>query len=205
MLQRRFIAAQGLSRLTLFNLVAFQLIWWLGVLYGNQSLLIIVIILWAHLFISPRQSRDAKLFLMGALIGAVIDGALIQSGLLIFTEFPIWLGLLWGYLFVCLPYSLRFFSTFPVLAKAFIGGISGGGSYYSGEIFGAVQLQSLHHSDLPFLLSDVAAVSDGSQPSVMLSVLCIVCIWAVLFPLMFVIEQRITSKAPNATGRINHV
>lgn len=204
MLQRRFIAAQGLSRLTLFNLIAFQLIWWLGVLNGNQSLLIIVIILWAHLLISPRQSRDAKLFLMGALIGAVIDGALIQSGLLIFTEFPIWLGLLWGYLFVCLPYSLRFFSTFPVLSKAFIGGIAGGGSYYSGEIFGAVQFQSLHQSGLSFFLNDAAA-SDVSQPNVMLSVLCIVCIWAVLFPLMFVIEQRITSKAPNATGRINHV
>lgn len=143
----------------LLNVVGFQCIWWLGVLTANTYLWLSAFLLIVHLkFYGFR--REGWFVLNLALLGMLVDGALIYTGVYSFDSFPYWLILLWGGFACTLKHSLQFSLTLPIFFKMLFGAVGGGLSYYAGYKLGAV---SFPYNEL-------------------LSLIIVAVIWSVLFP-----------------------
>ncbi|WP_144213415.1 DUF2878 domain-containing protein [Shewanella donghaensis] len=158
----------------LINILAFQVIWWAGVLAGNQLILIPALLVVWHFVVSPQKVIDAKVMFSVVVIGVLSDSLLAAVGIFEFTQLPIWLLLLWGYFAISLNYSLSLFNALPVAIQALLGGIFGSLSYIGGANLGAVSL--------PYGTAFTSGV--------------LFLIWCLLFPLCLKISLVIRSKQP---------
>ena len=158
----------------LINIFAFQVIWWAGVLAGNQLLFIPILLLIWHFIVSSDKALDAKVMFIGVVIGVMTDSLLVATGLFEFTQLPIWLVLLWAYFAISLNYSLSLFNSMPAALQAFLGGVFGSLSYIGGANLGAV--------GLPHSTAFSAAV--------------LFLIWCFLFPCLLKISLIIRNKQP---------
>ncbi|WP_076541105.1 DUF2878 domain-containing protein [Shewanella sp. UCD-KL21] len=156
----------------IINVIAFQIIWWAGVLAGNQLLYIPGLLLIWHFIVSRQRALDFKVMLSCTIIGVLIDLTLTLTGLFSFTVVPIWLLLLWCYFAISLNYSLGFFSGLPIIVQVLVGGVFGSLSYLAGANFGAVDFP---HGDL-FTTAILAMI------------------WALLMPLFLYIAKFIRHK-----------
>ena len=87
------------------NFVWFQTIWWLVILFQNDAVMPVMLLILAWIAVSPKRLEDAKLMGTLFLLGTIVDAALTNVGLFIFNEtevllpgwpIPIWLSLLWA-------------------------------------------------------------------------------------------------------------
>ena len=124
------------------NLIAFNLSWLLLVVFGNTFILLPLLWLMAHIYISPQRWAELKLICTVAVIGIAIDSLLQQLGAFEFANpnhIPLWLMTLWLCFAATLNHSLGFLARSHLLQIA-VGALLPGLSYLAGARFGAVEL-----------------------------------------------------------------
>ncbi|MBR9882948.1 DUF2878 domain-containing protein [Marinobacterium lacunae] len=133
----------GISDNIVVNLIGFQLCWWLAVLWQQQSVPWLMLLLCAHVLLHSDRLTELRLILATALLGYLVDTLLVLGGVFHFTPTavlpPLWLALLWCCFAATLRQSLKPLAPHPYLA-ALLGGIAGSGSYLLGARLGAVEL-----------------------------------------------------------------
>lgn len=154
--------------LTIVNLVMFQCVWWLSILYQNAALGLSLSLLMFHFLLSNRMKSDLMLMLKVALVGIVVDSLLIYVGVFVFSETPYWLILLWCHFGISLRYSMAFAQKLPWYINGLIGGVFGCLSYLAGARFGAVHLPLEYFT----------------------SVMILFAIWLVIFPMFVNVSRR---------------
>jgi len=161
----------GLSQNFWINLIGFQLIWWICVLFGNTWLLAVCVLLGFHLLFHREPIVETSTILICAIIGFCIDALLTLKGMFIFPNDsslpPIWLFALWMSFSATLRQSLGFFSKHYLLA-AILGAFGGSGAYLTAENFGQFSF------GMPFWYSGFL----------------LALIWAALFPLLIWVSHR---------------
>lgn len=155
-----------------FNLISFNLIWVLAIIKGNQALPLIGILIALHFMIINYRVSELKVVICTALLGYSVDCLLTLFGFFKFSQVqgitPIWLLALWIGFSTTLRHSLQYFSNKP-LVSALCGAIAGSASYFMAAHLGAV----------------VLAISQ------LISVIVLALVWAVLFPCLMLISQRL--------------
>ncbi|MCW9052093.1 MAG: DUF2878 domain-containing protein [Motiliproteus sp.] len=104
---------QGYSQNLWVNLLGFNLIWWLCILYGDKVLLPVSLLLLLHLLLHRTPVIEMMtLFICGGL-GFAVDSLLTLAGVFRFESSsilpPLWLALLWLSFTATLRQSLRWF------------------------------------------------------------------------------------------------
>lgn len=151
----------------ILNALSFQLVWWAGVLAGNQLILLSILLIVGHFLLSQSPRQDLQLMCLCAVVGMSVDTALTLFGVFVFADTPYWLALLWFAFALSLRYSLVFFLRIHVFWQALFGGVFGTLSYIAGAEFGAVLL--------PY----------GQW----VSGIVLVVIWSVLFPVLLLMSR----------------
>ncbi len=157
----------------LINVALFQLGWWCCVVGGdNWALPVTVTILALHGLLLVRASAEWQLIGLVAAVGTVIDSALAQAGMLLFSgnqwlPIPLWLICLWLVFATLFCHSLVWLQHRLRLA-ALLAGVGGASSYWAGAVLAEVQL--------------------GQPQWLSLSVLFVV--WAALVPALLYLARR---------------
>ena len=126
------------------NLLGYQLLWFLAIFAGDKSLIIIVICLGVHFWLSPERMDESVMLLFCTVIGIIIDSILTLSGVYIFDPapdllpIPLWLVGIWLAFSATLRNGLRFFLDRPSLALA-CAAIGAPLAYLSAARLGAVE------------------------------------------------------------------
>ena len=167
------------------QLVGFYGFWLVAVMGQNSLAWLLGVLIVAHFLFTPSRGTDLKVLSL-ALLGIGIDGLLTWGGVFAFSQWPVWLLLLWVGFVLTLGHSLRWLAARPIWQQALLGAVSGPCSYLSGWRLGAV--------DLPL------------GPGI--SILILATIWALLLvvlmrlvPLMGVTSAR--QGEPQQSGRLN--
>lgn len=153
-----------------WQLIGFYGFWLLAVLGQQHFVWLLLLLLVVQLLVTPSRTADIKVLSL-ALLGWAMDGVLTGMGIFSFSEFPIWLALLWLGFVLTLGHSLAWLAARPLWQQALLGGIAGPCSYLSGWRLGAV--------DLPLGLGWTLAV--------------LVPLWSLLLILLIQLDTRIRS------------
>ncbi len=125
------------------NALGFQFLWLAGVLFGNQGLPLIALLLLLHFGLLRAAIGQLIVTLVGAIPGILLDAALSFYGVFEFSahpgEFfvPLWLIGLWLGFVATLGLGYRFIFTMPKIA-VLVGAIAGPVSYFLGAKLDAV-------------------------------------------------------------------
>ncbi len=163
-----------------FNAIWFQLFWILAVVYQFQYIVLIGALLVLHFCITKSKLVDSLVFLVGSLIGYLIDSLLTLSGLFIFEEqftlgrLPVWLVLLWGAFFLSTFYGLSAWIKSGIL-QAGMGAIAGPMSYIAGHHFDAVSFSQ----------------------STFVTFLILAPVWAILLPSLIALANSLRRVSSN--------
>ena len=141
------------AQLNLLNLLMFQAVWWLSILYQNSVLVISLGLLLIHFALSSNRQADLLCMLKVVACGLVIDSTLTLMNVFQFQTTPYWLALIWCHFALSLRYSLAFAQKLPFYLNAILGGVFGCMSYLAGERFDAVQLPMDYLGSAMILLS----------------------------------------------------
>ncbi|MCG9729892.1 DUF2878 domain-containing protein [Shewanella sp. Isolate13] len=128
------------QHLIVVNLLMFQAVWWLSILYKNSSLWLTIPLLFAHFALSSDVRQDVSLMLKVAIFGFAFDSLLMLAGVFQFQQFPLWLLAIWCHFAISLRYSLAFTQKLTWQFNALLGGIFGCLSYLAGARLEAVVL-----------------------------------------------------------------
>lgn len=156
------------------NLIGFNLLWLGLVLIGNEFVIVAIAALFAHVYFCQHRTNEAKIIVLVAAIGTVVDTVLTQLNVFVFDNaflIPVWLIVLWCCFAATIRHSLSFLSSskwWQALAGACFAPLS----YLAGERFGAVGF---------------------SMPMVNTFVLLSV-IWSVLMVLFFYLNSKISAE-----------
>ncbi|KJS00927.1 MAG: hypothetical protein VR65_11050 [Desulfobulbaceae bacterium BRH_c16a] len=149
----------------LLNIVIYQAIWLLCVLFGNLGALLSLPLLVLHFVLSATRAADARL--MAALVagGFIIDGSLQAAGVLALRGWgwpiPIWLATIWLGL-ATLPHHSLWWMRSRLLVNILFGALGGPLAYWGGMRLGAASF----------------------PVSLEYSLLVLAVVWAVLWPLV---------------------
>ena len=141
------------TQLNLINLLMFQAVWWLSILYQNSVLAISSGLLLLHFALSSHRQSDLLSMVKVVACGVIIDSLLTYMQLFEFQYIPYWLGLLWCHFAISLRYSLAFTQRLPFYINAILGGVFGCISYLAGARFGAVVLPQEYLTSVMILFS----------------------------------------------------
>jgi hypothetical protein len=153
-----------------FNLICFQLIWFIAVFFTHNGLIFLILALLLHFYLSPNRQYDLASLITISLIGGAVDLLLSSLGLMVFPEaalLPAWLVLLWAHFALALNHGMSWLNKVPVYFQVVLGGLFGPLSYYAGYKFGAVDFPLPH---LPTLLM-------------------LIVIWSTLLPVYLLISR----------------
>jgi hypothetical protein len=161
----------------LVNLILFQAAWFSAALYNAQAAVMILLLLVVHFWLSPQKKTDLTSLLLVP-IGVIADKSLMVLGVFDAGEslFPLWLVLLWCMFILSLSHSLHWVTKLSLPWQTLFGSLGGGGSYWAGIQAGALS------SDLPRLWL----------------VLSLLCVWALLLPLIIRGYQGLLSQQVQA-------
>ena len=126
------------------NFVWFQCIWFIAILGREQTQWPLLALLLIHLAWCKDWKVEAKLMLLCASIGVVLDSLFTWQGVFEFAEstillpIPIWLVTIWLAFAGTLRHSLGYLLAYPALAMLGAG-ISAPLSYFAGMRLGAVE------------------------------------------------------------------
>lgn len=167
------------------NVLLFQAGWFACVLSAAQglpwigSVVVGSAIVW-HLTESARPKRELVLIAAAALVGALFETFLVQTGWLRFNSgnvlagaAPYWMIALWALFATTLNVSLRWLRSRPGIAVLF-GAIGGPASYYAGARLGAIEFV---HAGAAF-----TAIAFG---------------WALATPVLISFAQRLDGYTPS--------
>jgi len=160
----------------LFNILLYEVVWFLCVFWGDRGALLALVLIGVHLIISP--CRKADLIMMAVLLGfgLVIDGLIHAAGYISYhapaRPIPLWLVVIWLGLALMVHHCLRWMKQ-RLLLSALFGAIGGPMAYWAGVKAGAAEFE------VPLM-----------QVLLLLSL-----IWALLWPAVMYIGQRILPKA----------
>ena len=145
----------------IFNIVGFQICWWLCVLFSTKSYsfigpLFMSIYLIIHFIYISNNKIDVKLILIVGLIGTFFDSLFVvfdifsySGSFIILSDIaPLWITSMWVGFATTINYSLDWINKNYYLAFI-MGFIFGPLSYVTGREFGAIQ----------FLVSDILGLS----------------------------------------------
>lgn len=169
-----FPASVNPNVLKIINFAWFQCVWWLLILFQSQAVVGVLCLMVFWLWLTPKVKSDATLILTLMVIGILVDSTLMNAGVFIFENYsnhlviPFWLALLWGAYAATLQHSMGVFEGKPWLCVV-AGAIAAPLSYLGGAKLGAVEF----------------GFSTSS------TVLVLALVWSVVFPISFVIVQRI--------------
>ena len=161
------------------NVVLFQLGWFACVLgaangHAREGALAAALIVALHIARAAQPGREALLAAAAALLGALFESALVQTGwvrfdagVLLEGAAPYWMVALWALFATTLNESMRMLQTRPWIAALF-GAIGGPLAYYGGARLGALDLV---------------------QPVAMLAALAVG--WAIATPLLLSLARRL--------------
>jgi hypothetical protein len=167
-----------------YNVLVYQLIWFLSVLGGNTGAYWGVLLLLLHLLLTPKRGADLRM--MGFLLftGLLVDGTLHQVGFITFTEtgwpIPFWLMVIWLGFAITPHHSLAWLQNRPILSMLF-GALGGPAAYWAGARLGASTFTWT-------LLPSLCTLS---------------LIWALLLPVImhFSVGSKMIPKALQATDK----
>ncbi len=160
----------------LLRVIAYNLVWAacvLGAANGNTWIgpLAALVTVVGHIAASRQRIAEAKLIATLAVLGLIVDSALMHAGILRFTEqaliVPLWFAALWPAFATLLNTALTWLRGRPMLSVLF-GALGGPFAYFSGAKLGALQL----HDNLTLALIVIAIE------------------WAVVTPLAVWLAQR---------------
>lgn len=154
------------------QLILFQCLWLIAILGQNEWLIAAILLLISHFVFTSSRRHDWRVLPI-ALIGIVMDTLLTMLGVFEFSHIPYWLALLWAGFILSLGHSLRWLNHLPRLLLIPIGAIAGTLSYLAGWRLDAVVLPMG-----PMQSSIILALS-----------------WAVIFPLLVVLNDHIRRQA----------
>lgn len=166
----------GVSQKFWINLAGFQVAWWCLILFGNSAATLVTFLLIIHLLLHSKPSAELKVLIICGVVGFAVDTLLTFSQFFIFyadgSEVPpFWLLLLWFAFSATLRQSLNFFSHRYLLA-AVCGSLAGSLTYLAAARLEAVSL------GLPLIPAFVV----------------LACRWALLFPLLVWIGDRVGAR-----------
>lgn len=123
-----------------FNVLLYQLIWFLCVLGGNKGAIAALPLLLIHLALSGSRGADLKMMGFMIFLGLLVDGTLQQVGFFSFTipgfPIPFWLMVIWLGLAITPHHSLAWLKNRPLLSAVF-GALGGPVAYWAGARLGA--------------------------------------------------------------------
>ena len=160
------------------NFIWFQAIWWLVILYQNNAVWFVCVLITVWLWLSPKRLADLKLMFILFVMGTAIDSVLTHVGVFIFEEkrslvafwpIPVWLSLLWCAFAGTVYHSMVAFQG-RVALSALAGGIFAPLSYIAGANLGAVELGE----------------------SILVTYLVVGIIWSIVFPFCFYLSEKIS-------------
>jgi len=156
-----------------FNLIWFQLTWFICVIGRTPEIVIGLAMIALHLVLVGRPRHELRALAGIAVAGVAIDGVLTAVGIFDFNDalwLPPWLIILWLAFAATLSRCLRAFAARPWLA-AVVGGFGVSFNYGIGERLGAVVF--------PQPLWITAAI--------------LILVWTCLFPVLFRLDNRLRS------------
>jgi hypothetical protein len=165
----------------LINFIQFQAVWFLcifGAAHQFELMAILIsigIIAWA-LLTSDHRAHDYRMILVGAILGIVIDSALISFNLIAFTTAywtgasPFWMTPIWIALVLTLQSSMSWLSGRYLIAGV-LGAISGPFAYWAGVRMGAG------------VVSDLTA-----------TMICLSVIWLIITPALFYVSSLFKAR-----------
>lgn len=122
------------------NILMYQGIWFLGVLYGDRGGLLALSLLALHLVLSPRPFADMKMIALFVVAGLLIDSLLQVFGVLAFfapsRPIPFWLIVIWAGLAILPLHGLRWMQGRHWI-NVFFGALGGPPAYWAGVRLGA--------------------------------------------------------------------
>ncbi len=131
----------GWSQAWWINLIGFQLAWWLSVLYGNQALPFVAVLIAVHLLFHSTPKVELFVLVSCTLLGMLVDASLTLTGIFVFAHDhawpPVWLALLWLSFAATLRQGLHWFKG-RYLLSALVGSLAGAASYLAAGRLGAV-------------------------------------------------------------------
>ncbi len=168
----------------LLNFVLYQIGWFacvLGVAYAksNWGIAVAVSLVGIHMFLTTDRASQAKLLVVAASVGFVVDSVLLGMGVFQFPNTtlvdglpPLWMSVLWIQFATTFRYCLKWLSR-----RYIIGGVLGLAgapvAFLGGERLGAVAFCSPRLTNL----------------------LILGLFWAIAIPLLIYLSDRIHSKA----------
>jgi hypothetical protein len=146
-----------------FNIINYQIIWFLAVYWGNSGAAIACVLLLIHLLISPCRGKDLRVMLFAWFLGLVVDGSLQQVGFFSLKEdgigIPYWLMVVWLGFATTPNHSLAWLRHRLILSAIF-GAVGGPAAYYGGARLGAATFH---------------------QPLI-ISIIVLILVWGLVFP-----------------------
>jgi hypothetical protein len=156
------------------NILIYQGVWFLGVLYGDRGGLMALSLLALHFVLSPRRLADLKIMVVFVAAGLLIDSLLQMIGVLTFfapsRPIPFWLMVIWAGLATLPLHGLRWMQG-RHLINVFFGALGGPLAYWAGARLGAA---SFPHSDV-------------------FSLVVLAVVWAVFWPLAMHAASRLSN------------
>ena len=159
-----------------FNALLFNLAWFLCVSFGNAvAVLTCVVVLFLHFRYISKDIKELLMLVQVVMIGVLVDGLLITSGVLINADdsllseliAQIWMIALWLLFATTLNHCFVWLQS-RLLTAALLGAIAGPFSYWVGT----------NLSSLSFALP------------LMNSLLIVGLVWALVFPLCLLLAKR---------------
>lgn len=124
----------------LINILTYEAIWLLGILWGNQGAVVGCVLLIIHLLRSKCRAADLKVMGFLFFLGLLVDGTLQLVGLFSFTNpgfpIPFWLLVIWLGFSITPHHSLAWLKNRLLLASLF-GALGGPAAYWAGTRLGA--------------------------------------------------------------------
>ncbi|MEK1939636.1 MAG: DUF2878 domain-containing protein [Pseudomonas sp.] len=165
----------------LFNAGLFQLGWFACVFSPQYLALLAVPLLIAVVHVLWLGRGELNVLAVITVLGTLIDSVLMHAGLFEFAEprllIPLWLVLMWTLLATTLRHCLAWTAR-PWWLASLLGAVSAPLSYYAGARLAGV--------GLPY----------GLWPSLLM----LAAIWALVFPLLHYLAQRLQSVELQPTG-----
>ena len=160
---------------SIINLFIFQASWFSAALLKDSSIIIMLLLLVAHAYFSPKKQADLYTMLLVLPIGLASEVLMIATGLLSYQSeliLPIWMVLLWMHLGLSLNHSLSWLQKVPWIWQSVLAGLAGAGSYAAAANLGAINM---------------------FNPQVF-SLMVIAGIWAIQFPLMMKVAKHVNQR-----------
>lgn len=154
------------------NAIAYQAVWFLGILWANPGAMVGCCIILILLGTSKRRDDDLKMIGFLMFLGVLVDGTLQQVGFFTFKSpglpIPVWLLVIWMGLAMTIHHSLSWLKD-KLLLAAILGGLGGPLAYWAGTRTGAASF-------------------NWSLPS---SLLLLAIVWSLVFPTIMLFSKKI--------------